>query len=128
MPNEIASIEVKCGNPYFKGRIEGVQFRQATGGAVGMATHEQARAIVKDSAFSCDALKDDALHKGPPKEKRLSSIHGIGEASEQRLIEAGITSIKELAAASVDDLAGGTGVARPTATKWIEAAKAMLDE
>ena len=52
----------------------------------------------------------------------LTAIKGIGPVTAERLSEAGITTIADLASADADDLAEAVGSSSSTTGKWIQAA------
>jgi len=58
----------------------------------------------------------------------LTAIKGIGEATEKRLIEAGILDAYDLAHANLNELADKTPYPRGTLQKWQEKAKELLKE
>jgi len=54
----------------------------------------------------------------------LTSIKGIGPVYAERLEQAGIASLPELAAADVAEVSAAAGVSESTATSWMEQAAA----
>ena len=52
----------------------------------------------------------------------LTAVKGIGPVTAEKLHDAGVTSIADLAAADAEDLAASVGSSASTTAKWIEAA------
>lgn len=59
--------------------------------------------------------------------KRISDLPGIGPAAEEKLIQAGFTTIESIAVASPSDLVNIAGLGDGTAIKAINAARDSLD-
>ena len=55
----------------------------------------------------------------------LTAIKGVGPVMSAKLIDAGITSIAEVAKADPAALSEDIGVTEATATRWIESAKTL---
>ncbi len=58
----------------------------------------------------------------------LRSIKGIGKTFEEKLMNAGIKSVEELAVADIDAISQATGINATRLSKWKEAARKMLGE
>ncbi len=57
----------------------------------------------------------------------LSSLEGVGEKTQSRLLEAGIESVQDLSSKSVEDLTAIPRIGRKTAEQLLEAARALSD-
>jgi transcription termination/antitermination protein NusA len=57
----------------------------------------------------------------------LRNVRGVGPAAEERLKEGGITSVEQLAGASVEQLCSVKGIGDKTAEKLVEAAKEAIE-
>lgn len=96
-----ATIQVRCGNPYYRGTLHGVKFEQATGGAVGTATEAQAKLIAKESNFSVIEAEAQESESGEGAAlPDLEAVNGIGPKTAAKLREAGINSLMDLADAA----------------------------
>jgi DNA repair protein RadA len=61
------------------------------------------------------------------KANKLSDLPGIGPAAEEKLMQAGYTTIESIAVASVGEIVGASGIGDGTAAKVIAAARQSLD-
>jgi predicted flap endonuclease-1-like 5' DNA nuclease len=79
---------------------------------------------VKEPATEFDA--DPATDTGPPaegSEEPVDSLSGIGPAYSERLSDAGIETVGDLAAADASTLDEATGIGEGRVEDWIERAK-----
>jgi N utilization substance protein A len=58
----------------------------------------------------------------------LRSLPGVGPTTEQKLVEAGVTSVAQLAAMTVEQLSGIKGIGEKTAQKMLEAAHRAMSQ
>ena len=70
-----------------------------------------------------DARDEPAAEEGAP----VDSIKGIGGAYAQRLADAGVHSVADLAAADAEELAATTDLGAGRVGKWIERAQARTE-
>ena len=78
----------------------------------------------------------DAEAEAPPEEVEeavpspkadLSEIKGVGKATEEKLIEAGFTTVESVAASKPEELAEQSGISSKVAAKLIESAKDLKE-
>ncbi|MBI4342431.1 MAG: transcription termination/antitermination protein NusA [Candidatus Omnitrophica bacterium] len=71
-------------------------------------------------------IKSKAQLAPPSVEVTLRSLQGIGQALEQRLTGAGVTTVRQLAGMTLEQLTGIEGIGEKTAQKLLEAAQHAL--
>lgn len=141
-------ITVRNTNPYFRGKAAGVQFKQATGGAIGLATPEQAEALAEMDGFIVEAAgapknattDDDqggspsiaseaSPEKDPPtlSDDSVTRVKGIGEAAREKLAAAGIITMNQLVAMPAGVVASTLGISEERADALQEAARAIIN-
>ncbi len=133
---------VVCGNPYFKGQLAGVLFRQHAGGGRGEATREEALRILypdgpdgeveENENFRCPALQAElameaeAEREEPPAEEpQLIEVNGIGPVTAERLAGSGIETLAHLIAADAEALDDLDGIGAEEAADWQRQAQAL---
>lgn len=119
-------FKVRCQNPYFRGTKHGVKFEQHKGGALGMATFEQAQKIAAEDGFSCDELKSVAA-SAPPAPPSLADLAGVGPKTIEKLATVDVTDLATLVMAEANTLADATGAKPEQVEAWINEAKDLLD-
>lgn len=141
-------ITVRNTNPYFRGKAAGVQFKQATGGAIGLATPEQAEALAEMDGFIVEAAgepknanndeaqggspstsSDASPQKDPPtlSDDSVTRVKGIGEAAREKLAAAGIITMNQLVAMPAGVVASTLGISEERADALQEAARAIIN-
>lgn len=142
-------ITVRNTNPYFRGKAAGVQFKQATGGAIGLATPEQAEALAEMDGFIVEAAgeprdstttdeeqggspsiaSDASPEKDPPtlSDDSVTRVKGIGEAAREKLAAAGIITMNQLVAMPAGVVASTLGISEERADALQEAARAIIN-
>lgn len=132
---------IRCKTPFFKGKLHGVQFTPASGGAVAKASEEVAEKILKDHqglVFLEDAQADEAPAATPsPNDPEppvvgghsgIEVINGIGPKTADKLAAAGIRTVQELAEASTEAVVKAAGVKEKEAFDWhLQANELMSD-
>lgn len=151
----MSKIKVRCTNPYFKGTVDGVRFEQATGGAIGYATDEQAEKLADEKNFfiareeAGDTLKSDGdavaadssddnktpeTGEGSPTGDEggeavtsdLTVIKGIGKKTAAALASLGVKTLEDLADASTEDIAKEGITTAEQALDWRKQAAGLV--
>ncbi len=90
-----------------------------------MALNEQIKRFEKEIKADRKNLKDRPVPVDPVDSHPLRRIRGIGEASEKRLKENGITKVSQVARMDKARLAAILGVSEVRASEFIKAAKRL---
>ena len=113
-------FKVQAENTYFCGTVDGVKFRQATGGGMAMVPREKAVSLVKKHDFlRCEDLKNEPV---------LTDIKGIAKRTAEKLGEAGVESLTDLINDDAATLAKETGLPQDKIAGWqVQAADLLTD-
>lgn len=77
--------------------------------------------VAADQSEGADDPTSEGESEGPDSEP-VTAIDGIGPAYEERLRDAGIESVGELAAADPEQVAADTDISETRLSRWIDAA------
>lgn len=151
----MSKIRIRCANPYFKGTVHGVEFKQATGGAIGMATEEQAADFADEKAFFIEPAEADGTltsdgdaaaadssddtqtpvegegsptgeDDGQASTSDLTVIKGIGPDRAAALASLGVNTLEDLADASTADIAKEGITTEKQALAWRQQAAEIV--
>lgn len=114
-------------------KVDDVQIDEATHQAVVLVADDQlslaigkkgqnVRLASKLTGWQLDIKSQAQLSQAPS----LRSVRGVGPTMEERLREGGVTSVEQLAAMSLEQLAVVKGIGEKTAEKLVEAAREVL--
>jgi N utilization substance protein A len=90
---------------------------------------QNVRLAVKLTGWKIDVKSETtAASKADEGYQSLMKVPGIGEATAERLLKAGLKSLAMLAAADTEQLAAIPGVGEKTASMWVAEAGRIIDQ